>query len=96
MQGKFHLPGVSNDKATEHCSNSSTGSSHSHGGSSSTDELCSSVDVAAHSAGLEAPQRNQLLGSHSGLWCQEGSSLKQSLVQNKLLQEVSSEIQRIF
>lgn len=83
----FNLPGVSDNKATEHCSNSSSRSSHSHRGSSGSDELCSGVDVTAHSASLERPHCHLQLGGCNALWCQERSSLKYKryvrLVQNK-------------
>ena len=47
------LPGIANDKAAEHCSNSSSWAGHTHCGSTSTNELGGSVDVPGDSAGLE-------------------------------------------
>lgn len=50
---KNNLPGIANDEAAEHCSNSSSWASHSDCGSSSTNELGCSVDVPRDGAGLE-------------------------------------------
>lgn len=49
------LPGIADDQAAEHGSNSSPWSRHTHCGGSSTDELGGSVDVPGDSAGLEPP-----------------------------------------
>lgn len=84
---QINLPGISNNKATENCSNSSSGSCHSHSGSSCSDELCSSVDVTAHSTSLDAPHCQLLLEGCNALWCHEWRSLKykneRRLVQSK-------------
>lgn len=50
------IPCISYDQTAKDCSNSSTRSSHSDGGSSSSNELGSSVDVTAHCTGLETSQ----------------------------------------
>jgi len=55
LQGR--VPGISDDETAEDSSDSSSRSSHSHGGGSGTNELSSSVDVPAHSAGLETTKR---------------------------------------
>lgn len=71
MTDVFNLPGISNNKATEHRSDSSTRSSHSHSGGSCSNEFSSGVNVTAHSASLESPHSHLLLGGYSTLRCQE-------------------------
>lgn len=51
--GQKKLPGIANDEAAEHCSNSSSWAGHSDCGSSSTNELGCSVNVPRDGAGLE-------------------------------------------
>ena len=67
------LPGISNDETAEHCSNSSTRSSHSDCGGSSTNEFGSGINVPAHSTGLEASE--SYLGE-GALWHEGYVSLK--------------------
>lgn len=52
---KNALPGVSNDQASKHRSDSGSRPGHSDGGGSGADKLGSCVDVTAHRTGLEAP-----------------------------------------
>lgn len=52
------LPGIANDEAAEHCSDSSSWAGHTHCGSSSTDELGGSVDVPRDCAGLEGARQD--------------------------------------
>lgn len=66
-------PCISDDEASEHCSDSSTRPSNSNGGSSSTNKLGSSVNVPADSTGLDAPQWD--LGE-GALWQQSYSVLE--------------------
>lgn len=47
------LPGIANDQAAEHCSNTSSWAGHSDCGGSGTNELGGSVDVPRDGAGLE-------------------------------------------
>lgn len=47
------VPGVANDEAAEHCSDSSSWAGHTHCGSTSADELSSSVNVPGDRTGLE-------------------------------------------
>lgn len=69
-------PGISDDEAAEHRSDSSSRPSYSHGGSSSSDEFSGCVNVSAHSAGLESSHRHLLLGGCDTQGCQQWSSLK--------------------
>lgn len=47
------LPGIAYDKAAKHCSDSSSRTSHTNCGSTSTNELGSSVNITGNGAGLE-------------------------------------------
>lgn len=65
-------PSIANDEATKHCPNTSSRSSHSDCGSSSTNKLCSSVNVPADGTGLKGPQCD--LGERA-LWHHSNTAL---------------------
>lgn len=67
-------PCIANDETTKHCPNTSSRSSHSNGGSSSTNKLGSSVNIPADSTGLEGPQCD--LGERA-LWHHSKTALYQ-------------------
>merc|ERR1711942_547303 len=61
------VPGVADDQGAEHGSNSSPGASNSYGGSASTNEFGSGVNVVLLSSGLNSP------GVGDGSLSQKGS-----------------------
>lgn len=55
------LPGIANDEAAEHGSDTGSRASNTHCGSSSTNELGGSVDVSWDCAGLEGARQDRRL-----------------------------------
>lgn len=80
-------PCIANDEATKHCPNTSSRSSHSDCGSSSTNKLCSGVNVPADSTGLEGPHCD--LGE-GALWHHSNTALYQRKRENHRVSTRSS------